>query len=97
MRTIHYYARPRGIDHYWTTPLELYCYLYHHKSERQRLQALANKKERVKGETFQITHKCNPEHLRIVAGQSDESLEQHIELLLNFIGVSVTRDPVQHH
>ena len=102
IRYLLYHALPSGIDEHWTTPLEVYCYLYHNPKERARLQLEANEKEvqirrhqkNIKStpELFRIWHHSINLDLRIRARTSDEVFLVHLKDLLAQIGV-VMSDP----
>ena len=96
---IHYYPRPAGIDQYWTTPLEIYCYLYHSPNERARLQNEANKlatflqrhpTRHYDASLFHITHPCGTRQLLIRAGEPDETFLKHLQYLLRQEGIHLT-------
>jgi hypothetical protein len=89
MLILNYYPEPRGIDQYWTTSLELYCYLYHNQQERVRLQMLANLLGDYEGQFFHLYHPCDQFHLRIRKGQSDAEFKRHLRVLLYSIGIDL--------
>jgi hypothetical protein len=89
MRLIEYYPKPEGVDRYWTTSLELYCYLYYNQSERDRMQTLANLMGDYDGHLFRLYHPCDKHHLRIKKGQSDLDFLKHLRVLFDSIEVDI--------
>ena len=102
VRFLLYNPLPPGIDTHWTTPLEVYCYLYHHPQERARLQTEADEEDiRVRcnlrtirniPELFQIWHHRANLNLRIRARTPDQVFLIHLKDLLAQMGVRVS-DP----
>ena len=99
IRLLRYTAQPAGIDAYWTTPLEVYCYLYHHPEERAHLQTKANeeetrlrphlKRKKKVAELFHVWHRRVRVELRVRAQQPDELFLNHLQYLLAQEGVHV--------
>ena len=77
---------------YWTTPLELYCYLYFAPWERARIQAFVNQKGSYDGEYFHIYHQCDPFHLRVRKGQTDDEFQRHLANLFCSIDVEMIKE-----
>lgn len=92
MQIIHYHVNPQGLDTYWTTALELYCYLYTNKSERTRLRTMVDQLGNHNNRIFIIHHRCAPWTICLVMGQTDESFVQHIECLLQGVGFVIPQD-----
>ena len=99
-----YNPQPAGIDQYWTTPLEVYCYLYHNSGERARLQKEANQLGTVleKHPTryydaglFRITHHCETPRLLVRAGETDETFLQHLRYQIRQEGINLTENEYQ--
>ena len=91
MHIIDYCVEPEGIDQYWTTSLELYCYLYYNKRERVRLQTLVNLIGEIDGQFFHLYHRCDPFHLRLRKGQSDLEFQYHLRVLFYSIRIEMVR------
>jgi hypothetical protein len=92
MQIIHYHVNPQGLDTYWTTPLELFCYLYCNESERTRLRTMVDQLGNNNNRIFLIHHRCAPWSICLMVGQTDESFVRHIEYLLQDIGFDFSQD-----
>lgn len=101
-----YKPQPVGIDKYWTTPLEIYCYLYHNPHERARLQSEANElatflqkhpTRHYDAYLFHITHLCGTQQLLVRAGESDKTFLQHLRYLLRQEGIYLTGSETQRY
>ena len=79
VRAYFYHPKPNGIDHYWTTPAQMYWHLLHHPLERARL--LAEVRNLNPGQTI-ITvfiHFCLPRYFTLSTLESDEIFLRRIQ------------------
>ena len=91
VRSFNWSPNDTGIDATWTSPIQVYLYLYYEMGERTLLRLRAGVMRRWTNQIVVIWHRCIGDELQLRVGITDEGLMDHLRLLLREYNVEVPR------